>query len=477
MPVLTPTNAPKKPLLQAIKYAQKCVEDGAPIRTNYFDKDPEAFYKTILVNHKNHNYQSNKKHMGIVISYTPQDYNKVGWAGLLTHAEKVVQKKYPNHYFIIGAHNDTDTPHVHLVIDKVNMVTGELIKNKFNRDQLRAVSDNYAKEMGIGVIKSKEIKLDKDERLIINKKESKSAGKLPYIKDMKQKADFALTVATDYSEYASLLDQFGIKIRIEEKNISYLYPDRKKMTRGRSLGESYNKEGLVTKFLSNQEKFKDSPAVKKVFLERFNEKTQEKWSGHSKKSLQDFKSLSRRKMRIFVPSDESLKRIDYPRRLINQAKEKSILKYAKENSIKLEKGKNGKLKLKGRPYVEVQEFSWTNGKNKTKGNIIDFVAYHKNVSYMKAIEIITGDKRAKVLNKNFNFKGLEYKSFHIPKDKRMKESGGKKLLQSFLKSKNTKHSGKIDYFLKQDKIQVSGQGIIRLLSEKDEQNAFNIKFK
>lgn len=475
VPVLTVKNAPKKELLEAINYAQKCMDDGAPILSNLFNSSPEDLNKSILDNQKVWGYQAKQKYIAIELSYTPDDFKKMGWDGLLSHAQKLVTSKYENHTYLIGAHNDTKTPHLHIVIDKVNNDTGKLIWNKFNRDQLRSKSDAIAKAMGLSTIKEDKAKnksVDEDKSL---DQKRKSINKLSYIKDMKQKADLSLSIATDYSEYASLLDSFGVKVRIEEKNISYLYPDRKRFTRGKSLGDKYDKKGLTEAFLKNQEKFKKDPVLKTTFLDRFDEKAKDNWQGRSQKSLENFRSLGRRHQSTFNPSEESLKRIDFPLKLINEAKEKSILSYAEDNKIKLKKNKEGETVLKGREHVKVNEHSWINTRNGTRGNVIDFVAIDKNVSYVDAIGVITGNEKVKTLNQHFDLKKLEYKSFHVPKQKRMEQGKAIRAIESFLYSKKSQNKEASRYFFNKGQIQVANNGVLKMLPEDRETAALEFK--
>jgi hypothetical protein len=468
----------KSGMINSIEYALRMAIEGVPCHSSCGTLDPKEIASVWDSVQKLHNYKGVNKFVVIKQSFSVEDGQKASLERFKDIGKETAERLFPYHHFIVGQHTDTNNIHNHIVLNIVNTETGKQIPNKFkNYHNLKDISNEITKENGLSVIQEKEKKRVDKEKYDLEK-QRKKVGRYAYVKDLKQKADLAKELSLDFKEYSSLLGAFDIKIRVEKDNISYLYPDKKRPIRGEKIGDSYERKNLAKEFIKNEEKFRKNPDLRKSILGETNKIKDSKdyvlsikEQGEFKKSVENFTSKARRKEKYMSPSEKDLGRINFPVREIEQAKSKSILNYAKENKIGLVKDDNGRSVLKGREHVVVQNYSWYNTINKTTGNIIDFVAINENVSFTKAISKINNNPRIALLENHFHIKKMEYKSFHVPKDRKMNKTNALEQVARLFKDKGWSMDS-ISPLMKRNQLQVDKKGSIRLFGENEDQGTF-----
>lgn len=465
-------------MLGAIEYALRMTQEGAKSHSSASTNDPKEVATVWKAEQDFHDYKGKTKYYVVKQSFSVEDGKKASLGELADIGRKTAEKLFPNHQFVVGQHIDTNNIHNHIIFNVVNSETGKIINNKYeNRNKLIKISDELCKAKGLSVIQENEkTKVEKGKYDL--EKQRKKIGRYAYVKDLKQKADLAKELSLDFKEYSSLLDTFGIKIRVEKDNVSYLYPDKKRPVRGEKLGEPYERVNLSKQFIKNEEKFRSNPELRQSILGRvdkaknskdyvLNAKEQEEF----KKSVEKFTSKARRKEKYMSLSEKDLGRISFPVNEIKKAKGKSILNYAKENKIGLVTDDNGRTVLKGREHIVVQNYSWYNSKNKTTGNIIDFVAINENLSFIKSISKINNNPRIALLENHFHIKNMEYKSFHVPKDKKMNKAKALEHVTRLFKNKGW-NTDSISPLMKKNQLQVDKKGNIRFFGENDDKGAY-----
>lgn len=462
----------------AIEYALRMVKDGAAFHSSVGSSEPKEIASIWKADQKLHNYKGAKKYYVVKQSFSIEDGKRSSLEDLKEVGRKTAEKLFPNHDFVVGQHTDTKNIHNHIIFNIVNNETGRIINNKYeNRNRLMEISDKLCKEKGLSVIQPEEkLKVEKGKYDL--EKQRKKIGRYAYVKDLKQKADLAKELSIDFKEYSSFLGAFDIKIRVEKDNISYLYPDKKRPIRGEKVGDAYERSNLTKDFIKNEERFRTNPKLRESFQSEMDKvKSNKNYVFTSEerkeflKSVENFTSKGRREQRYMSPSEKDLGRIEFPESEIKKAKSNSIIDYANKKKIGLVKDDKGKTVLKGREHISVQNYSWKNNKNGTRGNIIDFVAIDKNVSFIKAVSILNDNPRLTLLEEHHKIKKMEYKSFHIPKDKRMN------------KEKAISHIGKLFYqkgwdsqtispLMKRGQLQVDKKGRIFLFGESNDKGAY-----
>jgi hypothetical protein len=223
----------------------------------------------------------------------------------------------------------------------------------------------------------------------------------------------ALGYSTSFDEYVGTLNGLGVDVRVENKNISYLYGTNTKAVRGRSLGKNFDKEGLINAFEDNDERFKRNPGLRDRIRSDIGAAAIGKGDrlgakgdllpksasdrGHGETDYGRFTKVGRDNPRGELPAifDE---RGGLLYQEMKKAREVSILDYCRANKIGLTKNENGETVLKGREFVVLEDKHWTNTKNYTKGTIVDFVALHDESNYLHALAKINVKPRRKICN-------------------------------------------------------------------------------
>jgi len=354
----------------------------------------------------------------IIQSWSPKESKQLSREQIHEMGIKLVERFAPGHQFVVQTHTDQDHSHNHIVVNPVSLETGERIQNKKHHlGILRDLNDKIALEHGLSVLPKQEIRgrstgvTDKVKRIDNYRGRS-------YIMDLANKANFARQLATNYDEYVAVLNSFDIQARIEPKNITYFYPGKEHGKRGKNLKEDLDKPGLERKFTSNLEKFARLPELRKNLISLANEIREGRSAIPNLEGLKPQNSalVSHRAEGFTTPRIEELAKSLIPIEEIQRAKAQSILRYCDKEGIKLSKTQDGRHQLQGREYVEVTDHSWTNHKNKTRGNIIDFVANHQEMGFLRALAKINNNPRLLLLEQYLGDSKPSYQSFHMPQE-------------------------------------------------------------
>lgn len=402
--------------------------------------------------------------------------------------KKLAEGKFAGHDYVIATHTGTGKIHNHIIVNPWHRETGKKVENKkFHLYQLRDLNDKICLEHGLSVIdqkgKERQAHLPDKARAI-----AKFNG-TSYLLDIMQKADFARAYSVNYDQYVALLGEFNIHAVVQNKNVTYFYPGQKKGKRGAKLGKLYSNDGLEEAFKTNKETFAKHPGLRTQIRQSVDTLKQNKnatdigialestTNNHFKVGYRDLNAFQKdfkKSDRYAHPSARELQSTFFPLEELNRARRSSIFEYCKANKIEMEKHSETLWKLKGRPYVHLSEFEWTNTRNRTKGSLIDFVAAHKGVSFASAVALINNNPSLSLLEKKFGEVKRPFTSFHIPKAETMEMSKAARRLGNLLRyhGVSEKHA---EGLLKNNLAQVGNSGIIRLFPEKSDRGAIEFE--
>ncbi len=401
---------------------------------------------------------------------------------------KLVEGKFPGHDFVIATHTETGKTHNHIIVNPWHRETGKKIPyKKKHLYQLRDLNDKICKEHGLSVIDNKG--KERQARLPDKARAIAKYNGTSYLLDIMQKADFARAYSVNYDQYVAILGEFNIQAVVQNKNVTYFYPGQKKGKRGAKLGKLYSNDGLDEAFKTNKETFAKHPGLRTQIRQSVDALKQNKsaadigralessTNSHFKIGYRDLNSLQKdfkKSERYVHPSVRELQSSFFPLEELNRARRSSIFEYCKKNKIELEKHSETLWKLKGRPYVHLSEFEWTNTKNRTKGSLIDFVAAHKGVSFASAVAIINNNSSLNLIEKKLGEVKRPFTSFYIPKQETMELSKGARRLGNLLRfhGVSEKHS---EGLLKNNLAQVGNSGIIRLFAPNNDKGAIEFE--
>ena len=298
-----------------------------------------------------------------------------------------------------------------------------------------------------------------------------------------QKANHARGYATSYDEYQGVMkEMFKIDVRVENKNISYAYPgDQKRVIRGKRLGRNFDKEGLEGAFANNDRMFATRPELRAelraglatlspgkgailrdpggvllepggartIFTKDYGAFTLAARPGRGRGGTPEL-DLSG----SIIPVDE-----------IRRGK-RSLFDYCKNNKIALTTDDNGQTVMKGRKHVIVSEFEFTNTHNKIAGSLIDFVAIHKQLTYVQALSKINDNPRLLLLEQNWGERKRSFNAFYVPKPEQQERAPATATLTRLFQTFGASHHA-AGALIDRNQAHVSKSGLVRIFVEDD----------
>lgn len=334
----------------------------------------------------------------------PEDFAKIG--------KKMIENLFPGHQFCIVTHTEHGHVHNHIMVNPVHSETGRRIHDKKHiLYDIQAKSDELCLENGLSIIEAQSRKTW--EKTPEHVREMKRKGGFSWVLDLKEKADFARTLATSFDEYAGILNQFGIQVKVENKTIGYFYPDkRQKRGDNYGLGEKYDKRGLIEQFKENYVRFYEA-GFKTTPIENVN--FSEHWKFH--RSSDEF----------YVPSYR-YKNLVIPHELIRTVQGIDLKEYGERMGQTFNVDSEGKAQLRGRTHVLVNENRWVNEKTKAQGGAFEFINYCHNESWLETLKRFDITGKVQDVQNIAEIKTPSFKAFYAPQPFREKDNGKKDLI-------------------------------------------------
>jgi hypothetical protein len=175
---------------------------------------------------------------------TPESAHKIGL--------ELAEKQFKNHEVLIATHKDKEHIHNHLIINSVSFKDGhKLITDKTSLREIKLENDRICLREHLSVIEKPYAK----NRYSMAEYRLAEKGLPIWKEQLRSAVDEAKEHSKNLVEIKGYLkENFNIEMKIQNKNVSYLHPDKQKYCRGDKLGGAYTKEGLSSEF----EKMKDS---------------------------------------------------------------------------------------------------------------------------------------------------------------------------------------------------------------------------
>lgn len=404
--------------------------------------------------------------------HSPEKYNEMG--------KELAAKWAPGHLAWVTTHTDKNHIHNHIVICSVNSNTGKILQTrKGDLKRLHQVSNEICRENGLSEMKKRvkepDVNMPKKVRQLVER------GRNSWYADLVQKVDFARAATTGFDEYVGVLHELGVNARVENKNISYIYRDKKPI-RGKTLGENFDKEGLMKAFKENDAKFAKVPGLKgqlrgdiRSAFDRQGNRLgtpsdllleSASYQGGRKKDYGQFTKLDRRQPSVDLPAifDE---RGGVLYSEMKKARGLSVIDYCREHKIQTQVNKDGKTVLKGRSFIVIDGATWTNTKNDQQGGLLQFVAIHDETTYVRALSKINKNPRLLLLEQAMGEYKRGYQSFYIPKPKKADDPAAKASLSRLLKSESLPPKAE-NALLKIGRVHVGNNGSVWLTNEKED---------
>ncbi|MED2699376.1 relaxase/mobilization nuclease domain-containing protein [Bacillus thuringiensis] len=178
---------------------------------------------------------------------TPEQANELG-----LELAKAVAK---DHQVAIYTHTDKKHIHNHIVINSVNIETG----NKYHisakqRDFIKSENDRICLENGLEVTERKAgIRYTQAEQGLEEK------GKNSWKMELRRAINYIKERTSDFKSFSEALEELGVKVKLRGETVSYQHSEVSRWVRGKTLGDDYTREGIENEF-SRQIKERDGQA-------------------------------------------------------------------------------------------------------------------------------------------------------------------------------------------------------------------------
>jgi len=181
----------------------------------------------------------------------PEKAHKIG--------KELVEKQFKGYEVLVVTHIDKDHIHNHLIVNSVSFVDGrKLVSNKETLREIKRESNRICQRENLSIIKGPYAERS------YSMAEYKLAEKgMPIWKEQLRCAiDEAKENSKNLVELKEYLkENFNIDMKIQNKNLSYLHPEKKKYCRGKKLGHAYTKEEIVRFFEIGPERNMVNPSL------------------------------------------------------------------------------------------------------------------------------------------------------------------------------------------------------------------------
>ena len=192
----------------------------------------------------------------IIQSFKPDELNpkKAHEIGL-----ELAKSQFKNHEVLVVTHIDKEHIHNHLVINSVSFKNGrKLISNKETLREIKRESNRICQREKLSVIKAPHAQ----NRYSMAEYKLAEKGMSIWKEQLRSAIDEAKENSKNLVELRQYLkNNFNIDMKIQDKNLSFLHPEKEKYCRGKKLGYAYTKEEIIGFFESGPERVKVNPGL------------------------------------------------------------------------------------------------------------------------------------------------------------------------------------------------------------------------
>jgi len=173
--------------------------------------------------------------------------------------KELSEKEFNGHEVLIVTHIDKGHIHNHLVVNSVSLKDGrKLVSNKETLREIKRESNRICRRENLSIIK------EPYSRGSYSMAEYKLAekGKPIWKEQLRMAIDEAKENSRNLVEIKEYLKKnFNIDMKVQNKNLSFLHPEKKKYCRGKKLGHAYTKEKIIRFFEKGRERDMVNPGL------------------------------------------------------------------------------------------------------------------------------------------------------------------------------------------------------------------------
>lgn len=181
----------------------------------------------------------------IIQSFSPEESLKLGDQKINQIGLELAEKVAPNHQVAVYTHADKAHIHNHIVINAVNLETGEKFHQHNEFKYVKGLNDELVQAHGLKITQATSA-----ERYSMAERKLEAKGITPWKQVIRQAIDETMrnTDIRSYNQFRAALEQKGVNVYAAPKNVTFELSGTNKRVRGTKLGVDYQKEILFSAF-------------------------------------------------------------------------------------------------------------------------------------------------------------------------------------------------------------------------------------
>ncbi|MEG1390025.1 MAG: relaxase/mobilization nuclease domain-containing protein, partial [Angelakisella sp.] len=167
------------------------------------------------------------------------------------YAEQLAQELFSNHECVIATHIDTGIVHTHIIVNAVNFETGR--KLHINNKEYAAMKDRANILGEAHGFRKLDWRKESPERVKQAERHIKKEGRKSWKEELCSTLDKGLAECDSFISLRNYLEKRGVVLKdVTDKTISFVYKDKVKAVRGKSLGTAYTREAIEQQLKQNR---------------------------------------------------------------------------------------------------------------------------------------------------------------------------------------------------------------------------------
>lgn len=240
---------------RAINYAEKRAEikDGVNCDVDH------AKQEMSMVREMNGKTDGTQAHL-VIQSFSPEESQQLGAEKINQLGIELAEKVAPDHQIAVYTHVDKEHFHNHIVINSVNLETGNKYHQYKEFNHVKGLNDELLKQHHLEIVQPQK----HYEQLTSAEVQIKRRGGTPWKDEVRRKIDELMKdrSVSSYQAFREHLKENGVIIHDRGKNVTYELLEGHKKVRGNKLGSSYEREAIQQEFVSRdlaKQTIKDNP--------------------------------------------------------------------------------------------------------------------------------------------------------------------------------------------------------------------------
>lgn len=185
------------------------------------------------------------KTLHLIVGFSDKDRHLLTEETIRATTQKIIRELgYEGHQCLVVQHNDTDSPHFHIVLNKINPMTGKMVEHwqaykilanvaEELEDQFGFTKANHSTKQNAGASRAKDLEAHRGQQSFIGYLKSELKGKISTVEN--------------WDQFHSLLAKLGVTAKLRGNGLVFVNEDGLQ-AKASSVGREFSKGALEKRF-------------------------------------------------------------------------------------------------------------------------------------------------------------------------------------------------------------------------------------